>query len=321
MEYSLPEQHKRNGGPSLHLDPLPRDDSHRHGRERKGFLQKWNRARRFFEAHTALFAFSILIAFLFSVLYTLRQDGLSVFESQRAALVLEVFSRTDLPVDAIPLLEEGLRAIDGVKEVVAVSPDESLQRLAQEPNLPVSPEWLQAKTSIENGAAGLLPWTYRLHLNAWDEATLNGVLGRVEMLEVGVPKLDPVAEVHYDRERWSLTVALYHYVKWLGAVLAVCGVFLAGFLAAFVVKTGRWIRRNVQPSAGPLHLWGRFWPRVVFGVSAGIIAHFLFLVVLSQAFYFRQFSWEQQAGHLLLPQIALSLLLAFLAAGVNLERD
>src|SRR3990167_8325589 len=53
----------------------------------------------------------------FSLLRTLERDGREIFAAQKNALILEVYSRTDLPSDAYPLLEESLTALPDVKEV------------------------------------------------------------------------------------------------------------------------------------------------------------------------------------------------------------
>ena len=257
----------------------------------------------------------ILLVFLLqfivpiSVLKTLSDDGIEIFASQNDALLLEVFARTDLEQEAYPLLEESLRALPGVKEVVAVSPQESLRKVAGDPKLGIDTGWLMKKTRDLKDKETILPWSYKLHLARWDEKNLKTVIQKIEDLQVGRNKVKSISEIHYDRERWSLAFALYNYVRWItriSAFLLVISLLVPIFLA---VK----IRHKIRSHPVFLHDGIGF---LALGLAGGLLSHAVQLAVLSFSFFPESFSWSDQLGRGLLFQISLSLLLTFSCFGV-----
>ncbi|OGR86081.1 MAG: hypothetical protein A3A86_00760 [Elusimicrobia bacterium RIFCSPLOWO2_01_FULL_60_11] len=250
----------------------------------------------------------------FSLLRTLERDGREIFAAQKNALILEVYSRTDLPSDAYPLLEESLRALPDVKEVTAASPEESLKRVADDPALGVDSTWLRKKMADMKGKDTLLPWSYDVYPEKWDESSLSDLTRRIEAIEVGRGKVKAVSEVHYDRERRALTFALFNYVRWirrsLGILIAV-GLYVGAFFA-FKVRKYYFEQENWAREAGGF---------LILAVLGGLLSHGLLLSVLSQAFFPETFNWKVYVGRFLPLELALSVYFCLCAhAALVLER-
>ena len=270
--------------------------------------------RRFFSAlknavgeRWILFVFLILFMVPFSILKTLSEDGSEVFASQKDALVLEVFARTDLEPDAYPLLEESLRVLTGVKEVIAVSPQDSLKKVAGDPKIGIDTSWLMKKSQDLKDT--ILPWSYDLHLARWDEEALKGVIQKIEGLQVGRNKIIGVSEIHYDKERWSLAFALYNYVRWIKRSLAFLLFLSFSMLIFLAVK----LRNRVRNESRILSEGVRF---LSLGLAGGILSHGVYLVILSLTFFPETFNWRDQIGHGLIFQTTLSLVVSLSLFGV-----
>lgn len=284
-------------------------------------LKLLNRTKTFFSSYWLFFGASVCFVFLFTVLTKLYRDGQEVFLLQRDALTLQVFSRTDLNSESCALLEEQLRALNGVKEVISISPEESLKKLAADPELAVESEWLSHKSAELKGKSAVLPWSYDLHLLQWDENFLKSLMNKIENLEVGVPKRKVVSEIHYDKERWAFASALFNYLRWLRSVLWVALLFLLGFLIVVFVKWvrgGKWFGRNfVSPGAGMD--WQRFGQEagaiLIFGISAGFVSHLLSILVLALSYFNGASYWRNQIGEFLPQQIFCSIFLILLSYG------
>ncbi len=265
------------------------------------------KSRRFILAHPFLFGLAILLPLLWTVLFALSRDAHNLFLSQKGALVLEVFAKTDLRAENVPLVEEALRAIPGVSEVVATSPEEALNKVVSDPNFLIDEEWLKDKSGELRGKATLLPWSYDLHLERWDDAVLKDVLIRVQNLEVGVPRSPVISEVHYDSERWALVFGLYNYSKWIRAVLWTSSAAVLLFsLFAFA--------RRMRRAASRLALVRSLRVSLLLGVLAGFACHAVYLALLAASFFAERFSWQTRMGEDLLFQIAA----ATLVIGVGL---
>ena len=286
-----------------------------HGNGRAKIPVHWKRAAgsilKILKARRLLLLFIPLAVIPFSVLKTLGEDGQEVFASQKDAMILEVFSRTDLAPEDYPLLEESLMALEDVKGVVAVSPDESLTKIAADPKLGIDPSWLLKKKEDLKGKDTILPWSYDLHLARWDDQTLSVLTQRIASLEVGKNKTKAVSEIHYDRERWSLAFALFNYVRWLKRVLGflLClglGVFI--FLAVKMRRESPLDKSLVEEGAGFFAL----------GILGGILSHVFSLIILSTSFFPEAFSWKNQMGRSLMFQSGLSLIFSFCAHAVLL---
>ncbi len=283
--------------------------------KRAGIEAQWGKIsaslKKTFKTRRLLLFFIPLFVVPFSVLKTLGEDGEAVFAAQKGALVLEVFSRTDLAPEDYALLEENLKALESVKGVVAVSPEESLSKITLDPKLGIDPQWLQKKKEDLKGKDTLLPWSYNLYLSRWDENNLARLTLTIQNLEVGKNKIKAVAEIQYDRERWSLAFALFNYVRWLKRVLGMLlclGLGLLGYLAIQVRKKLVLDETLAMEAAGFFSL----------AILGGILSHLLFLVVLALSFFPETFSWKNQIGHALIFQIGLSFLFSFCAHAVLL---
>ncbi len=249
-----------------------------------------------------------------TVLKTLSEEGQAVFSAQKGALVMEVFSRTDLAPENYKLLEENLRALEGVKEVIAVSPEESLAKISEDPKFGIDPQWLMKKKEDLKGKDTLLPWSYDLHLAKWDEKFLAGLLGTIENMEVGQNKIKAVSEIHYDRERWTLTFALFNYVRWLKRVLGFLLSLVLGIMGYLAVK----VRRKFTPDQELVTEAVGFFS---IGILGALASHALYLAILSISFFPETFSWKNQLGRSLIFQIGLSILFSFCAhASLLFER-
>lgn len=236
----------------------------------------------------------------FSLLRTLDKDGREIFAAQKNALILEVYARTDLPADAYPLLEESLRALAGVKEVVAVSPEESLNKVADDPALGVDASWLRKKMTDMKGKDTLLPWSYDIYPEKWDESSIADIIRQIESIEVGRGKVKAVSEVHYDRERWALTFALFNYVRWIRrslGILIITGLGVGAFFA-FKVRNYYFQQENWAKEAGGF---------LTLAALGGLLSHGLLLAMLSQTFFPETFNWKVYAGRFLPLELALSL--------------
>lgn len=267
--------------------------------------------RKFFTGHLSFFLISVLLVFLLTVLKILKNDGQEIFLSQKGALTIEVFARTDLNSEYYSILEEELRALPGVKEVGSVSPEKALEGISADPKLSVESQWLQQKMVELKGKNTVLPWSYRLQLSRWDEPFLKEVTEKIIVLEVGFPKTKAVSEIHYDKERWFLTFALYNYMEWLAAVLKVSTIIIFGLLAVFIV---RWIR-NVEERQS---VFQNIWLILFSGIFSGLIGHFLSLLVLMVSFFSEPFLWRIQIGEFLLPQLFLGTICILLGFGYSL---
>ncbi len=260
----------------------------------EGLLPK---SRRFLFTHPFLFGLAILLPLLWTVLFALSRDAHNLFLSQKGALVLEVFARNDLRSENIPLVEEALRAIPGVREVVATSPEEAFNKVVSDPNFSIDEEWLKDKSGEIKGKATLLPWSYDLHLESWDDDVLKAVLTRVQALEVGVPRAAAISEVHYDSERWALVFGLYNYWKWIRAVLwtsTSAVLIFAGF--ALFKRARRPASRAIFSRSVRVSL--------LLGFFAGAASHALYVALLAVSFFSERFSWQAKLGEDLLFQIA-----------------
>jgi cell division protein FtsX len=271
--------------------------------------------RQFFISTRFLFVFSVLMSFILATLIQLRRDGLEIFNGQKSAIVLDVFAKTDLTPDFYPLIEEGLRDLSGVHEVISISPDESLRQLTQGSQLESEAQWLNQKNEELRGKGAVLPWTYKIHPVDWNDASIAALVSRVENLEVGVPKTKAISETYYDRERLSLTVALENYVRWITAVLLTVFVLAAVLIFAQFL---RWLRLERHKAVSLLK--ENFLPTLLVGLLAGLSSHLLFLLVLSFSFFSESFSWLNHLGHLLAPQIALAVVSMAMIHGFYLLR-
>lgn len=286
------------------------------------FVKRW--VSVFLELRLTLFS-ALVFLFLYGSLQILYRDGREIFQEQKNALALEVFSQTDLSTDALKLLEEQLRALDGVDEVVASSPESSLERLLQEPELELDLQWLTQRSKEKKGM--ILPWSYTLHLSRWDEPTLKELVEKIEHLKVGHPAKKAVMEVHYDKERWSLVVALFHYLKWLRAVL-LAGVFLLCFFLVVLFGSAfwKWKEENRSESfrQGQAREKGRTFFQFLLegsnfremlaacssGLCAGLLAAFLCLLVLAGTFFSNSIYWTKFLKGFLFSQLFFGMLIA-----------
>lgn len=290
--------------------------SHHHGHaphsEPRGLSASglFHRVRVFLVSRWILFGCFILVSFLATVVSTLQKDGREILRSQRDAFVIEVFSRTGIPQETADLLQEKLRSLDGVRDVEAQSPEDSLKRLVGESRLDIDANWLSQKNEELKGNGAVLPWSFSVRLNRWDEAFLKSLVEQIEDLEIGYPSEKVVAEVHYDQDRWTLVYALHNYVEWLGKVLLACGLIFLSFLVSFVV---RWLKlshphRRLFPMKD-------LWIVVALGVACGLISHLIYLTVLSVSFFPESFSWRAAFGRFLAQQIALCVVFLLLGYG------
>ena len=250
----------------------------------------------------------------FSLLRTLDKDGREIFLAQKSALILDVYARTDLPADAYPLIEESLRAVPGIKEVVAVSPEESLKKIADDPSLGIDAAWIKKKMSDLKGKDTLLPWSYDVYPAKWDEASLSDLIRRIESIEAGHGKGKAVSEVHYDRERWALAFALFNYARWIRrslGILILTGMSVGAFFA-FKVRNLYFQEENWAKEAGGF---------LALAALGGLLSHGLLLVMLSQTFFPETFDWKAYAGRFLPLQLGLSLYFCLCAhAALVLDR-
>lgn len=264
----------------------------------------------------------ILFVLLFTVVLTLYRDGNEIFHSEKDALILEVFAQTDLSPESYTVLDEQLRNMKGVKEVVSVSPEESLKKMAGEQKLPIDFQWLLKKSDELKGKNTILPWTYRIYLSEWGELFLRETVNTIQNLEVGVPPRKAVARVSYDKERWSLVYALLNYVHWLWAVLLVVSTCVFGFLTLFFVKWLKWIQSDTEISArlwSNRKLWWReIWSISVIGIVCGLASHFFYLFILSLSFFSDTLYWWTRFGDFMMIQIGLAMLISFLIYGYYL---
>lgn len=224
--------------------------------------------------HLLLFFLAMFLTFLVSVIAALRKEGLDVYASQRNVLKLEVFAKTDLKPEWIPLLEESLRSMPGIKRVVSFSPENAIQKLTSDPQLDVDGSWLLQKTEELKGKDTILPWTYNLYLKSWDQTALNELTQKIQELEIGVPQTKAVTEVHYDQERWVLAVSLFNYLKWLKGVLWVCILFGLGFLSVLIKK---WI--GLDDSQKIIFIKSGYLPMAGLGILSGFLLHLLCVYV------------------------------------------
>lgn len=261
--------------------------------------------KNFLTSRWLFFGCSVVGILLLTVLKTLHEDGQEIFSLQKGAFILEVFAPTDLNPEFYPIVEESLRALPGVKGVVATSPEESLKRMVAEKTIAEESEWLLKKSFELKGKNTILPWSYDLHLSRWDEPFLKELINRIEKLEVGYPKTKAISEIHYDLERWSLTFALYNYLRWVRTVLVFFACSLAGFL---FVSFKRWVQSGKIKEILLKEVRLIF----LFGFCAGLVSHIFCLFVLSLAFFSSALSWQSQVGRFLLFQISLGILFAFL---------
>jgi len=250
----------------------------------------------------------------FSLLFTLNKDGQEIFASQKSALILDVYSRTDLPSDAYPLLEESLRALAGVRNVTVVSPEESLEKVAGDSVLGIDTSWLKKKMSDMKGKDTLLPWSYNVYPEEWNEDFLMNLIQQIQAIEVGRGKLKAVSEVHYDRERWALTFALFNYLRWIRRsleILILAGLGVGAFLA-FKVRKHYFQKENWVKEAREFF---------ILALLGGGLSHGFLFVVLSQSFFPETFNWKIYAGRFLPLELALSLYFCLCAhAALVLER-
>lgn len=232
-----------------------------------------------------------------SMLTTLAKDGLEILDLQKTTLLLDVYARTDLPSDVYPLLEESLQALLGVREVVAVSPEESLDKAVQDTTLGIDAAWLKQKMADLKGKDTLLPWSYKIYPEEWD--SLLELIREIESIEVGRLKIKAVSEVHYDRERWALTSALFNYGTWIRRslwVLLIAGLGVGAFLA-FRARP-YFQKENLAKKAGEF---------LLLALLGGLISHGLLLGVLSQSFFPEIFNWKIAVGRSLPLELALSI--------------
>ena len=265
--------------------------------------------RTAFKERWILLVFLVLFVVPFSILKTLEEDGSEVFASQKDALMLEVFARTDLKPEAYPALEQVLKSLSGVKEVIAVSPEESLKKVANDPKLGIDPGWLGKKSQDLKNKDTILPWSYNVHLARWNDADLKTLVQKIEGLEMGKEKIKAVAEIHYDKERWSLAFALRNYVRWLKRSLAF--LLLITFASAIFLA----VRVRGKISSDPEFLTAG-WGFLALGLAGGILSHVIQLVILSVSFFPESFSWKDQIGQGLLFQAGLSVILSLSGFGV-----
>lgn len=271
----------------------------------RDFFKELIHIQHLFKSYYPLIVFSVGVGFLLSALLIFREDGMAVLASQKDGLVLEVFSRTDLTSEQNTLLRESLLAMDGVNELDFISPDEALKKLSVESKLDIETEWLAQKSNELKGIATVLPGTYRLHLMRWDELFLNSLISKIEVLEVGTPKVQPVAEIHYDKERWELIYLLYNYLRWLNGILIALFAMLVFFAADFVVRRIRLKEKLVRRKTELAQI-------LLCGVFSGIVSHLFSLFVLSVSFFSDSFSWKENIGKDGLIQIFVSTFVFFL---------
>ncbi|OGR83167.1 MAG: hypothetical protein A2901_07910 [Elusimicrobia bacterium RIFCSPLOWO2_01_FULL_54_10] len=250
----------------------------------------------------------------FSLLKTLGDDGMEVFFAQKTALVLEVHARTDLAPDIYPLLEESLLALDGVKQVIAASPEESLKKVAEDTSLGIDSAWLLKKKEDLQGKDTLLPWSYTVHPDGWTDDFVSALTGRILALEVGEDKVRPVAEVRSDRERAALAYALFNYSRWIRRTLVLMlGLGLVSG-AVLAMKIG-WKFKDEEG-------WAHKIAGIFFlALLGGLLSHVLYIAILSYSFFPETSGWMLHLGRSLPFQLALSVLFSFFAHGaLFLER-
>ena len=228
---------------------------------------------------------TLLLTLLISLLFILRSEGTKVLDLNRDALVLEVFSRTDLDPAQVPELEEKLKTFSEVKTVVVTSPEESLNKLENDPNLGIDLNWLKQKKEQLKNSNTILPWSYDCHLSEWDEAHLTGLIKKIEEIRLGGNSVNPILEIHYDKERWSFALSLKNYLKWINTVLFLSTfLLLTGFVGPFI----DWVRttENQTPlmELGRQELFKKYGQLLVLAVVCGMGVHAMIVVAYALSF-------------------------------------
>lgn len=254
--------------------------------------------------------FSAFLTFFAAAFFKLKQDGLENYQSNKNALVLEVFSEADLDLNTAKELEIKLKSLEGVKEVISTAPLEALNKLTLEPGINVDLSWLKEKN--------FLPWSYDLHLTRWDNQFLQDLISRVESLRLGEDGRRVVAEVHYDKERWSLVYALQNYLRWIEQAFFVGGFFMFGFLLVAFFKFFYIGGTNLK--AG-LNLMKEFLFVLVSGFLAGLMSALLYTGVLSYSFFPESFFWKEAVKKYFLFQIVFATMIYFIIFEFSKRHD
>ena len=265
-------------------------------------------ARTLFFSDPVPFLAGIPAVFMMAVLFALHQDGAAVFEEQKDALTLEVFSLTGLGSGPAAMLKKEIESLPGVERAEAVSPAESLDRVAADPQLRMEAKWLLDKAG-ENPGKELFPWSYRVWPARWDPESRDGLVGRIR--SIPGPKGGPAAaEIHYDPDRWELVLDLANVLRWISGVLAlviyglVLGAAASGWL---ILKKARGRFRPVLGAAKSA---------VVSGIAMGTLCHVLRIATLSTRFLPGTWLWRNEIGGLLPLEISLAALWMFCASGL-----
>ena len=259
-------------------------------------------------SHSKILVLIIFINILLTPILKLARDGSQILALQKGALILNVFAVTSLNIDQAHLLEEKLSSLEGVREVISLSPEELIKKTLSDSNLAVDQEWLLRKMAELKGKDNILPWSYRLYLKKWNEQFLENVVKTIHEITVGEPKVKVVSEVNYDRERWSLLFSLYNYERWLNMVLGVS--FLAVILILIIL-----FFKILRNPAFPLKEWFLF--SFAGGLGTGLAANFIYILTIKLSFIYNFFSIKEQIVQTLLPQILISLLLSLIGFGYS----
>ncbi len=195
---------------------------------------------------------TFLVSLLFSLLFILRSEGVKVLNLNRDALVLEVYSKTNLEVPDYFQIGEKLKLFPEIKTVVTTSAEESVKKLENDPNLNLDLMWINQKKNEVNASNSILPWSYACSLNKINQDQFQALIKKIEELKLE-NNSSPVWEVHYDKERWSYIENLSRTVRWINFIIFTGSAGLCFALARSLAQGFR--KRGEEDSGIKKYAW------------------------------------------------------------------